>query len=44
MSVVIVSISFQVAREKANSMHEKIGYPDLFDDEALLVKEYYGVR
>ncbi|OQR78082.1 endothelin-converting enzyme 1-like [Tropilaelaps mercedesae] len=33
----------RVAREKANSMHEKIGYPDLFDDEVLLVKEYEGV-
>ncbi|XP_022644087.1 neprilysin-2-like isoform X3 [Varroa destructor] len=34
----------RVARDKANSMHEKIGYPDLFDDEKLLEKEYDGLN
>ncbi|XP_028968876.1 neprilysin-1 [Galendromus occidentalis] len=30
----------KVAREKANSMNEKIGYPDIFDNDSLLAGEY----
>lgn len=32
-----------VAKEKADAMNERIGYPQLITDGAALVKEYAGV-